>query len=349
MRGLIILFAAAGLAACSGSEPETGEEAAQADPAGVVNVYSARHYDSDKALYEAFEAETGIRVRVREAGAPQLLETMKAEGARSPADVIIASDAGALYRFQEAGLTQGAASEALEAAIPARFREPEGHWFGLAKRMRVIVYDPERLSAEQVDQYTDLSDPALEGEVCVRSSSNIYNLSIMAELIERAGPEAAGEWAQGVVSNFARQPQGGDTAQIEAVAAGECSAALVNHYYWVRLAENASGDRRAVAEATAVSFPSFPEAGTHVNVTGAAVAANAPNKDNALALIEYLTTADGQEMLTMETKEFPLVEPGVAPSGLEGFTGIQESDLALSKLGERQSEAQAAFLAAGWD
>ncbi|MEO1101283.1 MAG: extracellular solute-binding protein [Pseudomonadota bacterium] len=347
------LFAALiALTACSGDAPS--DEASAGEPvadAGVLNVYSARHYDSDRLLYAAFEEETGIRVRVRETGAPQLLETMKAEGERSPADLVIASDAGALYRFQEAGLTQASSSELLNTVIPERFRDPDGHWYGLAKRVRLIAYDPERVSAEQVDEYADLADPALEGEVCIRSSSNIYNLSLMGELIERVGADAAGGWAEAVVSNFARAPQGGDTAQIEAVAAGECAVALVNHYYWVRVATNASSDRRAIAEATALSFPSFGEAGTgtHVNVTGAAVAAHAPNKEAAIAFIEFLTTPEGQRLLTMETKEFPLVDGAPLPEGLETLPDFEESDLPLTVLGARQSEAQSIFLDAGWD
>ncbi len=340
------LFAAiVALSACSGDAPPDETSA----DAGVLNVYSARHYDSDRLLYAAFEEETGIRVRVRETSAPQLLETMKAEGERSPADLVIASDAGALYRFQEAGLTQDSSSERLNEVIPERFRDPDGHWYGLAKRIRLIAYDPERVSPDQVDEYTDLADPALEGEVCIRSGSNIYNLSLMGELIERAGAEAASSWADAVVSNFARAPQGGDTAQIEAVAAGECSVALVNHYYWVRVATNASSDRRAIAEATALSFPSFGDAGTHVNVTGAAVAANAPNKEAAIAFIEFLTTPEGQRFLTMETKEFPLVEGVPLPEGLETLPAFEESDLQLTVLGARQSEAQSVFLNAGWD
>ena len=181
-----------GLAACGNPAPPA-EPAAPAEtraaapegeaPAGTLNVYSARHYDSDKAMYAAFEAQTGIRVNVRESGAPELLETMRAEGARSPADVIIASDAGALYRFQAAGFTQGVTSDTLSAAIPERLREKDGHWFGLTKRYRVIVYDPQVVSTEEVDTYADLADPRLMGEVCVRSSTNIYNLSLMGEFI----------------------------------------------------------------------------------------------------------------------------------------------------------------------
>ncbi|MFN7056804.1 extracellular solute-binding protein [Hyphomonas sp.] len=348
--GLAAMLAAL-LAACgapaTAPESETGS-GDTAPPAGALNIYSARHYDSDKQLYAAFEAETGIKVNVRESGAPELLETMRAEGSRSPADVIIASDAGALYRFQQAGFTQPVRSAALEAAIPARYREENGHWFGLTKRARIIVFDPQLLSDAEVDTYADLAEPGLKGEVCVRSSTNIYNLSLMGELIERNGADAAAEWAKGVAANLARPPQGGDTAQIEAVAAGQCSAALVNHYYWVRLAEGPPEDRQKTSR-TRLSFPDQDGAGTHINVTAAAVAANSASPENALRFIEFLATPRGQELLTTETKEFPLVEGAPLPSGLEQLPDFRQSDFAVQNLGQHQAAAQAIFDQAGWN
>lgn len=340
------------VSACSGptssGSGETGEPEPQAS-AGQVNVYSARHYDSDDLLYAAFEAETGIDVRVREAGSAQLLETMKAEGANSPADVILAADAGTLWRFKDAGLTQPIGSDAVEAAIPARLRDVDGHWTGLAKRYRVIAYDPERFEAADVQSIEALADPKFEGEVCVRASSNIYNLSLMAELIERLGPDAAAAWAEGVVSNFARQPRGGDTAQIEGIAAGACGVAIVNHYYWVRMAESGSEAAREAANAVALSFASAGD-GVHTNISGAALAANAPNPDAARQFIEYLTSAEGQTQLVTETREVPIVEGARPPEGLDRLPDtIDESDLPLSVLGENQAEAQRLYDRAGWN
>ncbi len=331
---------------------ESGEARESADTAAtaqaVVNVYSTRHYDSDKRLYAAFEAETGIEVRVREAGAAQLLETMTAEGEQSPADVILAADAGTLWRFRDRGLTQPIGSTAAEAAVPETLRDPEGHWIGLAMRYRVIAYDPERHSAEDVDEMSDLAGDRFDGELCVRSSSNIYNLSLMAELIARSDAETAGAWAREVAGNFARDPQGGDTAQIEAIAAGACSAAIVNHYYWVRLAESGSEADRAAAAATKLSFADAG-AGVHRNVTGIAMAANAPHPANARALVDYLLTPDGQAMLVMETKEFPVVANAALPEGLNGLAPGAESDLPLDRLGEHQAEAQRLYDLAGWN
>ena len=233
-------FAAASLiAACSPSSPdapaspESGEsaETAAVEPGsnGTLRIYSARHYDSDRLMYQAFENQTGIRVLYREAGANQLLETMKAEGANSPADLIIASDAGALWRFEDAGLTQALPEGEFESRIPARLLDDKRQWVGLARRVRGVAYDPERISPDQVDEWQDLADPSLEGEICVRSSTNIYNLSLMGEMIERWGADEAQAWAEGVVANMARAPQGGDTDQIEAVAAGLCGVAIINH------------------------------------------------------------------------------------------------------------------------
>jgi iron(III) transport system substrate-binding protein len=343
------------LAACGQPAPQPSAPGAAAAPAAnvpaegqVLNVYSARHYDSDKALYAKFEADTGIKVNVRESGAPELLETMKAEGEASPADVIIMADAGALYRFQSEGFTQAVQSDALEAAIPAQLREKDGHWFGLAKRARVIVYDPQLLPPEEVDTYADLADDRLKGELCVRSSTNIYNLSLLGEFISRNGSEAAEAWAKGVASNFARPPEGGDTAQIEAVAAGQCAAAIVNHYYWVRLATGTTEERMTAAK-TSVSFPDQNDTGTHINITGAAVSSTSRSPELAVRFIEFLATPEGQTMLTSDTKEYPIVAGAPNPEGLEILPGFKQSDFPLTGLGPNQAEAQAIFDRAGWN
>ena len=351
-------FAIAALAVLAGCgqpatrTPAEGAEAPaapEADAAGeVLNIYSARHYDSDKAMYARFEELSGIKVNVRESGAPELLEAMKAEGADSPADVIIVSDAGALYRFQSEGFTQPVRSEKLEAAIPAQLREKDGNWFGLSKRARIVVYDPQLLPTEEVDTYADLADERLKGELCVRSSTNVYNLSLLSEFITRNGSEAAEAWAKGVAGNFARPPEGGDTAQIQAVAAGQCAAAIVNHYYWVRLATGSTEDR-LVAAKTALSFPDQDGTGTHLNISGAAVAATSKSPDKAVAFIEFLASPEGQKMLTSETKEFPIVAGVEYPEGLELLPGFKQSDFPLSELGANQAEAQAIFDRAGWN
>lgn len=341
-----ITFAAcAALAACSEPAPDAPEIAASQDQ--TISIYSTRHYDSDRDLYRAFQAKTGIRVRAREGQNSGLLEAMKAEGESSPADIVIATDAGTLWQFQQAGLLQPVRSDQLEAAIPAKYREAEGHWFGLSRRARVVVYDPARHTAESVGEYGALAAPELKGEVCMRSSSNIYNLSLMAELIERWGEDDALEWARDVRGNFARQPTGGDTTQITSIAAGECSVALINHYYWVRMAVSTSADERAAAQATALAFPAAGD-GTHVNITGAGVAAYAPNKEGAIAFLEFLASKEGQALLITETREFPMIADVPMPAGLEDLPDFVSSDISLSRFGENQAKAQTLYDRARW-
>ena len=301
-------------------------------------------------MYEAFEEQTGIRVLYREAGANQLLETMKAEGENSPADLIIASDAGALWRFEDAGLTQPLPEGEFESRIPARLLDDGRQWVGLARRIRGIAYDPERITPGQVDEWQDLADPSLQGEICVRSSTNIYNLSLMSEMIERWGAEEAQAWADAVVANMARTPQGGDTDQVEAVAAGLCSVAITNHYYWVRMAESRASAAREAAGATRLSFPTFGEGtGHHINITGAALAAHSQNAGLALEFIEFLLTPEGQTRLVTETKEIPVNPEAERPAGLDRIPDIGESDMRLSAFGENQAEAQRIFDEAGWN
>ena len=353
MKTLLPALALAGaMAACSPAPSENAPANTDVEVGsnGTLRIYSARHYDSDRLMYEAFEKASGIKVLYREAGANQLLETMKAEGENSPADLIIASDAGALWRFEDAGLTQALPEGEFESRIPARLLDDGRQWVGLARRVRGVAYDPERISADQVDEWKDLADPSLEGEICVRSSTNIYNLSLMGEMIERWGADEAAAWAEGVVNNMARQPQGGDTDQIEAVAAGLCGVAITNHYYWVRMTESGSSTTRNAANATELLFPSFgPETGVHVNITGAALAAHSQNADLALQFIEFLLTPEGQALLVDETKEIPVIEETERPAGLERIPAFEESDMRLSAFGENQAAAQRIYDGAGWN
>lgn len=341
LTGLAMVLAGCGDSP-SGQDDQAGPEAAPQ----ILTLYSARHYDGDQAIYDAFEAQTGIEVQARESRAPQLLETMKAEGEASPADVILAADAGTLWRFKDAGLTRPVTSQALESAIPEALRDPDGHWFGLAKRYRGIAYDTERVPPEAVDAFTKLADTAMEGEICARSSSNIYNLSLMGHLMETQGAEGAEAWAESVATNLAREPAGGDTDQIKAVAAGACSVAISNHYYWVRLSTSESEADREVAAKTAFAFADAGD-GPHVNVTAGAVAANAPNPDAAIAFLEFLATQEGQSLLIAETKEYPILEGVALP---EGLPKAPASALVtnLARLGENQAEAQRIYDRAGW-
>lgn len=338
------------VAACSNPTEPAADSPEAVEETKTLTLYSSRHYDSDKALFAMFEEQTGVNLDVRESKADQLLETMKAESDQSPADVIIAADAGSLWRFQDAGLTQAISSETLNAAVPANYRQADGHWYGMARRLRGIAYDPARWSADELATWDTLSADDKAGEICVRSSSNIYNLSLMGELIHRYGSEAAQSWATAIVGNMARNPQGGDTDQIRAIAAGECSIAIVNHYYWVRLGASATEADRNVAASTSFLVPEFSEgSGSHVNITGAAIAKTADDVALAEEFLTFLLTETGQSYLTTETKELPLLDSSALPEGVENVPDFVASDVNLETYGQNQAEAQRLFDLAGWN
>ncbi|MEL8056233.1 MAG: extracellular solute-binding protein [Pseudomonadota bacterium] len=339
------------LAACSGANDATETEtvAAPEAPPQKLQIYSARHYDSDQLLYDAFEEQTGVVIQVREGNSNQLLETMKAEKDSSPADLILAADAGALWRFQNAGLTQAFTTPALEQKIPASMRQEDGHWYGLTNRIRLVAYDPDRIQPEQVDAWADLADPSLEGEICVRTSSNIYNLSLMSEIIDRLGEETALGWAEGVVANMARDPQGGDTDQIRAVAAGECGIAIVNHYYWSRLAESSVERDKQTVSATRLLIPSFGDGdGAHVNIAGAAITKTAEDPELAAQFIEFLLEDKGQALLTSDTGEVTLNRLGNLDLPTGETTPYTVSSTSLETYGINQADAQRVYDLAGW-
>lgn len=336
------------IAACSGQSPSPSDQEDTAKR--TLQIYSARHYDSDQLLYDAFEEKTDVRIEVREAKSPQLLETMKAEGDDSPADLVLASDAGALWRFQDAGLTQAYTTETLTQTVPASMRQADGHWYGLTNRIRLVAYDPDRIQPDQVDAWAKLADPALDGEICVRSSSNIYNLSLMTEIITRLGEEAAQAWAEGVTSNMARNPQGGDTDQIRAVAAGECSLAIVNHYYWARLASSDVDRDRETAAATALIIPTFGDGeGVHVNIAGAAITSTADDPALAAQFIEFLLSDEGQTLLTSDTGEVRLSRLGNLDLPTGETIPYRVSSTPLETFGEKQADAQRLYDLAGWN
>ncbi len=348
------IFAALLLAACGGAgDEQAASQGATASPgadenAGVVNVYSGRHYDSDIAIFDAFTAETGIEVNVIEAGGDALIERIAQEGEASPADLFITADAGMLWRADQRGLFRATDDAALAARVPDKFRHPEGKWFGLAKRARVIVYNREAGLPAGLERYADLADPAYDDMICVRSSSNIYNQSLLASIIAHRGEEAAEAWARGVVENFARRPQGNDTAQIEAVAAGLCRLAIVNSYYVARFVDTDDADKAAIGEAVGVLYPNQNGVGTHVNISGAGVMAHAPNPDNAERLLAFLLRDDTQGAFALGNNEYPIV-PGVAAQGpIAALGAFREDDLAVTALGENQPAAVRVFDRAGW-
>jgi iron(III) transport system substrate-binding protein len=340
-RAVFAFALALTLAACGGED-------AAAPPKGAVNLYTARHYDADLKLYEAFTKKTGIKVNRLEMAPDQLIERMKAEGAASPADVILMADAGALWRAQQAGLFQPVMTETLEQRIPQNVRETSGLWWGFSRRARVIAYDKARVRPDEVATYAALASPRFKGQVCVRSSDNVYNLSLMAALIDRWGREPALAWAKGVVANMARKPQGGDIDQIRAVGAGACQVALTNSYYFLRIATSDAPADKAVAAKVTLAFPEQAGVGAHVNISGGGVAANAPNKDAAVQFLEFLASDEAQAIFAGANHEFPAV-PGVKPpADVAAYADFKADPMPVVTYGRRQAEAQAVFDEAGW-
>ena len=324
---------------------------------GEVNVYSARHYDTDVELFESFTEQTGVTVNLIEGDADELIERIRSEGENSPADVLITTDAGRLWRAEEAGLLANLESDALMSAVPENLRHPEGRWFGLTKRARVIVYNTQTVDPAELSTYENLAEPEWQGRVCVRSSGNVYNQSLLASVIAADGAEAAEAWAQGLVDNFARSPQGGDTDQIMAVAAGECDVAIVNHYYYARLVadagpededDDAASEGTDIAETVGIFFPNQEERGTHVNISGAAVLESAPNPENAVSFLEFLVTPEAQEVFASGNFEYPVVEGVEVAPVVQDFGDFAEDTLNVAVLGENNPEAVRIMDRVGW-
>lgn len=316
--------------------------------ADAVNIYSARHYDSDEILYKAFTDETGIEVNVLEGDSDQLMERMQREGIASPADVMLTVDAGRLWRAEQDGLFQSVDSEVLSERLPESMRHPDNLWFGFSQRARVIFYNRDNFDPSQIESYEDLADPRFEGQLCIRSSNNIYNQSLLASMIEHHGEEGAEEWAQGVVNNLARNPEGGDTDQILGVASGECDLAVANHYYYVRMLHSDNESDREAARKVGAIFPNQNDRGTHVNVGGAGLVANAQNPENGIKFLEFLSSDGAQEIFAERNYEFPVVEGVKKDPVLESWGDFKKDELNINVLGENNPEAIRIFDRVGW-
>ncbi len=334
-------------AACARTAPAETPDAPAAG-ASEVNIYSGRHYDSDLAIFDAFTAETGIKVYVIEAAGDSLIERLALEGAASPADLFITADAGMLWRAKSRGVLRPIEDAAVLARTPEQFRDPGNEWVGVSKRARVIVYNKEAGLPEGLQDYGDLADPSLRGTLCVRSSTNIYNQSLLASIIARQGREAALGWAKGVVANFAREPEGNDTGQIEAVAAGICRLAVVNSYYVARYIETGDAAKDAIGAKIGVLFPNQETTGAHVNVSGAGVTRHAPNAANAEKLLAFLLRDEVQARFALGNNEYPVVAAVPASGPVAALGAFREDDLPMAALGENQGEAVKVFDEAGW-
>jgi iron(III) transport system substrate-binding protein len=313
-----------------------------------VNVYSHRHYDTDKKLFKMFEEKTGIKVNVVKAKASALIKRMESEGAKSPADVLITVDAGRLYQAKSKDLLQSINSNYLTTNIPATLRDKDNKWFALTKRSRVAVYRIGSGMDSKLSTYEDLADPKFKGQIMVRSSNNIYNQSLMAAMIAHHGKEYALNWAKGVVANMAKAPKGNDRYQVKAVANGIGSVAIANTYYIGKMVNNKDASQRESVKKVKIFFPKFENGGTHINVSGAGVAKYAPNKDNAIKFVEFLASKEAQELFAKANYEYPVLA-GVKSSELVSSWGqFKDDTISINTLGENNKAAVKVFDQAGW-
>lgn len=315
---------------------------------GELNLYSSRHYDTDERLYSDFEEATGITINRIEGKADELIARMTAEGANSPADILLTVDTSRLSRAKNAGILQPVDSDLLETRVPGYLQDADNQWFGFSQRARIIFYDKADV-ANPPRTYADLADPAYKGMICIRSSSNTYNQTLLASIVTHHGSEKALEWANGVVANMARAPQGGDTDQLRGIVSGECEIAVGNSYYFARsIRKNVKGvsDHR---DMIGWIFPSQNAEGAHMNLSGAGIAAHAPNRDNAVKFLEYLASDKAQHYFSAGNDEFPAV-PGVglAPS-IAALGHFKPDDINLSDVAKNIPEAQKIFDEAGWE
>ena len=307
--------------------------------AAEVNIYSARKEDLIKPLLVQFEEKTGIKVNLITSKADALLQRLISEGKNSPADILITTDAGRLYRAQQAKVLQAIQSETLEASVPEQYRDPDGYWYGLSLRARPIVYAVNRVKPEQLSSYEALANAEWKNRVCIRSSDNIYNQSLVAALISHLGEEATQNYITTLAQNFARPPQGGDRDQVKAIASGQCDVAIINNYYLGQMLTSTDPSELEAAKQVKIFWPNQEDRGTHVNISGAAVTASSKNKEAAISLLEFLVSDDAQTWYAKTNIEYP-IKPGVQASDiLQSWGEFKADSLSLRQLGELNAQA----------
>ncbi|CAH1197595.1 Iron deficiency-induced protein A [Paenibacillus plantiphilus] len=322
-------------------EPET-------KTGGEVNIYTARHYDVDADLYAKFTEQTGIKVNVVEGKAPELIEKIKREGTSTPADLFITVDGGILNTAKTAELLQPVVSEVIDAQVPAELRDKDSHWIGLSTRARVIVYAKDRVNPSELSTYEDLATDKWKGKLMVRSSTNLYNLSLLASLISINGEKEAEAWAAGIAANLARDPEGGDRDQAKAIVAGTGDVAIMNTYYVGNLAASDVEEERKVAEQIGVFFPNQQTTGTHINISGAALIKHSKNKENAIKLIEYLTAPEAQSIISKTNFEFPVNKAAELPELLKSWGEFKSQGIDFAAYGELNPKAVEIVNKVGW-
>lgn len=315
----------------------------------VLNLYTARHYATDEAFYSGYTKATGIKINRIEGGEDALFERIKAEGPNGPADVFLTVDVARLWRAEQAGIFAPVQSPTLSKRIPAHYRDADNKWFGFSARARVVAYDKSKIKSGTLTRYEDLADAKWKGEICTRSSSHPYNLSLISSMIVHLGEEKAIGWARGVAGNLARPPKGGDTDQLRAVAVGECSIAISNHYYYVRLMRSQKPDDQAVVQKVSLVWPNQADRGTHVNISGGGVLQNAPNRDAAVKFLEYLASDAAQTLFAKGNNEWPTVKDAkLANPELESLGQFKTDSIPLASLGKNQAAAQRIADKVGW-
>ncbi|MFJ5792476.1 Fe(3+) ABC transporter substrate-binding protein [Lysinibacillus sp. NPDC097162] len=358
---LVLVFVLAGCSANSSSQSSAKEsssaktaEASNANntesskSGGEVNIYTARHYDVDKELYDQFTEQTGIKVNVVEGKAPELIERMKREGASTPADLFITVDGGILNSAKTEGILQPIVSDELDKQVPSDLRDKENHWIALSTRARVIVYAKDRVDPSQLSTYEDLATDKWKGKVVVRSSTNLYNQSMLASFIDVMGEKEAEAWAAGLVSNFAREPEGGDRDQAKAIVSGVGDVAILNTYYVGHMSSSDDAEEVKVAENIGVFFPNQQTTGTHINISGAGLVKHSKNKENALKLLEFLTAAEAQTKISHANYEFPVNSQATLPGLLESWGKFKHQNVDFAKYGELNPKAVEIANKVGW-
>jgi iron(III) transport system substrate-binding protein len=323
-----------------------GESSAQEK---VLNLYTARHYATDESFYTGYTKATGIKINRIEGGEDALFERIKAEGANSPADVFLTVDAARLWRAEQTGIFAPVKSAVLDKRIPTAAKGPDNKWFGFSARARVIAHDKSKIQPTDLARYEDLANTKWKGQICVRPSNHPYNLSLIASMISHLGEEKATAWARGVTANLARPPRGGDTDQLRAVEVGECSIAISNHYYYVRLMRSEKPEDRALVEKVGLIWPNQGDRGTHINISGGGMLQHAPHRDAAVKFLEYLASDSAQTLFANGNNEWPIVK-GVklANPALESFGQFKTDSLPLTNLGKNQAAAQRIADKVGW-
>ncbi|MEH7253711.1 Fe(3+) ABC transporter substrate-binding protein [Neobacillus niacini] len=339
------------LAGCGTNQTETENKVASKPKTTEnqeVNIYTARHYEVDDEIYKNFTEDTGIKVNVVKGEAEELIERLKREGKSTQADLFVTVDGGVLTNAKQNDILQPVTSKIIDKNVPENLRDVDNNWIGLATRARIIAYSKDRVTPEELSTYEDLTSEKWNGKLLVRSSTSLYNQSLLASFIELNGEEQAEKWAKGIVNNFARQPDGGDRDQAKAIAAGTGDVAIMNTYYVGLLANSEDPEEVKVAESIGVFFPNQKTNGTHVNISGIGLTKHSKNKENAIKLIEYMTDVKSQELLSAKNYEFPVNPKASKPELLESWGDFKMQELNFDTLGENNKKAIEIFNKTGW-